>query len=190
MKAILSAAVITAALVSWQPNAHATEGQPLTRADCDKVGLAWDDNGNVCGTQSEGPRAQLFSEPAPDITGAVTSGQPLTRVDCDKAGLAWDDHGNVCGAPQLASEPVQDSIAAFISSQPLTRVDCDNAGMVWNDRANVCGQSEASSEAASKPHGTTRQSTKLNGHSKRKYTHRSIQQTQTVGMRLFRLFRN
>jgi len=52
MKAIVGAAVITAVLVSW---AHAgptidipPDAQPLTRADCDAAGLAWDDNGNVC----------------------------------------------------------------------------------------------------------------------------------------------
>ena len=26
--------------------------QPLTRADCDKAGMAWDDNANVCGAAS------------------------------------------------------------------------------------------------------------------------------------------
>ena len=47
---------IAGAVVSWQPLAHATTikantetGQPLTRADCVRAGLAWDDNRNVCG---------------------------------------------------------------------------------------------------------------------------------------------
>lgn len=154
MKAILGAAVIAAALVSWQPNAHATEGQLLTRADCDKAGLAWDGNGNVCGTQSEAPKAQLFSEPAPDITGAITSGQPLTRADCDKVGMAWNDRANVCGLEETAT------------------------------------QSSASSESASKPHGTTKRSTKMNGHAQRTYAYRSAQQTRTVGRLFSRFFGN
>ena len=48
------AAAIAAALVSWQPLGHATivgsteTSQPLTRTDCGRAGLAWDDNANVC----------------------------------------------------------------------------------------------------------------------------------------------
>jgi hypothetical protein len=59
MKTFIGSAVIASALVSWQPHAHATamvvidvEAQPLTRAACDKAGLAWDDNGNVCDWKS------------------------------------------------------------------------------------------------------------------------------------------
>jgi hypothetical protein len=55
MKAIFGVAAIAVALVSWQSIAHATtigaiteKSQPLTRAACDKAGLAWDDTGNVC----------------------------------------------------------------------------------------------------------------------------------------------
>ena len=96
MKTIVGAAVITAVLVSWahaSPNMGTpTDGQPLTRVDCDAAGLAWDDNGNVCDWQAT--KAQVAGEPIQEITAA--SGQPLTRVDCDAAGLAWDDNGNVC----------------------------------------------------------------------------------------------
>ena len=101
MRTIFCVAAITVAMVSWQFSAHATtigaaseEAQPLTRADCDQARLAWDDNGNVCDWQAEGPKEQLASDPT--ITGAISSGQPLTRADCDKAGLPWDDNGNVC----------------------------------------------------------------------------------------------
>jgi hypothetical protein len=103
MKAIVGAAIIVAALVSWETNAHAgaiiltlADGQPLTRADCDAVGLAWDDNGNVCDWQAEAQKAELAAEPVEEITAAIPSGQPLTRADCDAVGLAWDDNGNVC----------------------------------------------------------------------------------------------
>jgi hypothetical protein len=73
-----------------------TYGQPLTRSDCDKAGLPWNENGNVCDSHPREANEQLASEPKPEITEVIISGQPLTRADCDKAGLAWDDSGNVC----------------------------------------------------------------------------------------------
>src|SRR4249920_3526533 len=51
--------------------------QPLTRADCEKAGLAWGD-GNVCDWHAEDPKAV---ESTPEITAAIRSGQPLTRAD-------------------------------------------------------------------------------------------------------------
>jgi hypothetical protein len=146
MRTIFGIVAIATALVSWQPSGHAVvigamseEAQPLTRADCDKAGLAWDDDGNICDWQ---PQEQLASEPT--ITGTITSVQPLTRVDCGRAGLAWDDNGNVCdwqpesSKQQLASEPMPDITGAITSGQPLTRADCDKAGLAWNDSGNVC----------------------------------------------------
>jgi cell division protein FtsL len=35
-----------------------TSGQPLTRTDCSKAGMKWNDSTNVCGVTSEGPKAQ------------------------------------------------------------------------------------------------------------------------------------
>jgi hypothetical protein len=139
MKAIVGAALITAVLVSWAPNAHASttaDAQPLTRVDCDAAGLAWDDNGNVCDWQAT--KAELA--PIQEITAAIPSGQPLTRVDCDAAGLAWDDNGNVCDWQATKAElaPIQEITAAIPSGQPLTRVDCDAAGLAWDDNGNVC----------------------------------------------------
>jgi hypothetical protein len=86
--------------VLWA-NVHATasEGsyaQPLTRADCDATGFAWDENGNVCDWQANSPKAQLAAAPIEEITAAIPSGQPLTRADCDATGFAWDENGNVC----------------------------------------------------------------------------------------------
>jgi hypothetical protein len=194
MKTVIGAVVIVAALVPWQPSAHATtmvatdvEGQPLTRAACDKAGLAWNDNRNICDWQ---PTQQLASEP---ITEAIAPSQPLTRAACDKAGLAWNDNGHVCDwepTQQLVSEPITEAIA---SSQPLTRAACDKAGLAWNDNRNVCDVAESSptSEIASKPQRATKQSTRVNSHTKRKYTH--TRQTQVVKSRpfpLFRLFRD
>ena len=196
MKTVIGAAVIVAALVPWQPNAHAitmvatdVEGQPLTRAACDKAGLAWNDNRNICDWE---PTQQLASEL---ITGAIASSQPLTRAACGKAALAWNDNGNVCDwepTQQLASELITGAIA---SSQPLTRAACDKAGLAWNDNRNICDFAEShsslTSEIASEPQRATKQSTRVNSHTKRKYTH--TRQTQVVKSRpfpLFRLFRD
>jgi len=148
MKTVSGAAVIVAALVPWQPSAHATTmGQPLTRAACEKAGLAWNDNGHVCDWE---PTQQLASEP---ITGAIASSQPLTRAACDKAGLAWNDNRNVCDVAE--------------------------------------SQSSRIAEIASKPRRTTKQSMRVNSHTKRKYT--QIRQAQVAKSRpfpLFRLFRD
>jgi hypothetical protein len=122
--------------------------------------------------------------------------QPLTRVACDKAGLAWNDHANVCHwqpQEQLASELITGSIS---SSQPLTRVACDKAGLAWNDHANVCHWQPAELTAhssptvviASKPQRATKQSARLNGRTKREFTHRPSRPTQVVESRLFPLF--
>src|SRR5262245_22083194 len=90
--------------------------QPLTRGDCGKAGMAWDDNANVCGA------ASLAAEPVPEAEGAQTVtdtvAQPLTRADCDKAGMAWDNNANVCGAPSLAAEAVPE-IQELLSQSAL-----------------------------------------------------------------------
>jgi hypothetical protein len=196
MKTVIGAAVIVAALVPWQPNAHATtmvatdvEGQPLTRAACGKARLAWNDNRNICDWE---PTQELASEL---ITGAIASSQPLTRAACGKARLAWNDNRNICDwepTQQLASELITGVIA---SSQPLTRAACDKAGLAWNDNRNICDFAEShsslTSEIASEPQRATKQSTRVNSHTKRKYTH--TRQAQVVKSRpfpLFRLFRD
>ena len=61
-------------LLANQAQAGDFSTQPLTRVDCDKAEMAWDEQANVCS----------FS-------------QPLTRDDCDKAGTAGNDSANVCG---------------------------------------------------------------------------------------------
>jgi hypothetical protein len=95
-----------------QYNAKDFSGQPLTRIDCNKAEMAWDENANVC------------------IANAGGSGQPLTRLGCEMAGMVWNDNANVCGAASLAAEalPHEDSANAMStsqttdgSSQPLTR---------------------------------------------------------------------
>jgi hypothetical protein len=119
-------------------------------------------------------------------------GQPLTRAACDTAGLVWNESRNVCDwqpAQELASELITGAIAP---SQPLTRAACDKAGLAWNDNRNVCDSAEAlASQSAAKPPRATKQSTRVNSHTKRKYAH--TRQTQVAKSRpfpLFRLFRD
>jgi L,D-transpeptidase catalytic domain len=106
-------------------NLAATEAfalQPLTRADCVKAALVWDDSANVC------------------VGGAGTvSARPLAKSDCGKAGMSWDENAHVCGLASRQAQPMPESGAAVILGQPLTRKDCDLAGMTWDDTANVCG---------------------------------------------------
>ena len=125
--------------MAWDEQANVCSvSQPLTRDDCDTAGMAWNDNANVC---EAAPQA---GEAMPEVQSEVanTAGQPLTRDDCDTAGMAWNDNANVCEAAPQAAEvmPEVQSEVANTAGQPLTRDDCDTAGMAWNDNANVCGE--------------------------------------------------
>jgi lipoprotein-anchoring transpeptidase ErfK/SrfK len=113
--------------------------QPLTRADCDKTAMAWDENANVCVANSKGETA----------TDEDVSSQPLTRPECDKAAIAWDDKANVCGSGSEKAQTRRDPEARDASSQPLTRNECAKADMNWNDDANVCGEKSGATQAAS-----------------------------------------
>ncbi len=82
---------IVGSIVAGHAYAEPVSTQPLTRVECDKAGMAWNDNANVCGPATEGAKTQSQAnaqEPA---------GQPLTRSECDKAGMTWNDGTNVCG---------------------------------------------------------------------------------------------
>ena len=130
--------------MAWDEQANLCGvSQPLTRDDCGKAGMAWNDNANVC---EAAPQA---AEGMPEVQSEVanTAGQPLTRDDCGNAGMAWNDNANVCEAAPQAAEgmPEVQSEVANTAGQPLTRDDCGNAGMAWNDNANVC---EAAPQAA------------------------------------------
>jgi hypothetical protein len=115
--------------------------QPLTRSECDKAGLVWNDNSNVCGFGSEEAKASGSVE---------SSSQPLTRAACDQVGMTWDEKGNVCGSSEessLAAEAASETVAESLS-QPLTRAACDISGMSWNETANVCGSEAMPSSGA------------------------------------------
>lgn len=122
-------------LLANQAHAEGVAAQPLTRVDCDKAEMAWDEQANVCSLS-----------------------QPLTRHDCNKAKMAWNDTANVCGEATQAvgampevqvAQPIPKSEVADTAGQPLTREDCDKAGMAWNDTANVCGEKAAAAATQS-----------------------------------------
>ena len=52
-------------LISVQASAHDITIQPLTRAECDRAAMAWDEKANVCQSGSEA----VTSKPAADERG-------------------------------------------------------------------------------------------------------------------------
>ena len=89
------------------PEVAEAVGQPLTRHDCDKAGMAWNDTANVCGAAVSSCRGNASpgcaAQDACPARGGGPLGQPLTRADCDRAGMAWNDNANVCGATSRSS---------------------------------------------------------------------------------------
>jgi lipoprotein-anchoring transpeptidase ErfK/SrfK len=124
-------------LIAGQAFAGDISGQPLTRANCDRAVMTWDETANVCTANS---KDALFRTALQAAAENDVSSQPLTRSECDRAGMAWDDDGNVCGSG---------SERAVTSSQPLTRDGCENVGMRWSDDANVCAEKSGVNKAAS-----------------------------------------
>jgi hypothetical protein len=104
--------------------------QPLTRAECDKAGVAWDENANVCGVNPE-----------------EVAAQPLTRFDCTKAGMEWNDNAHVCGTSAEAAETIPKAEQADPRRQPLTLSECRAVGMSWNDNTHVCEDKSDASKA-------------------------------------------
>ena len=139
MRLATSNLLIIVSLLASQVHAKEISTQPLTRADCDRAGTAWNENANVCGSAAQAAEAMpepQVAQPTPESEVADDLSQPLTRLDCDRAGMTWNDGANVCVADSL--------------SQPLTRLDCDRAGMTWNEGANVCRATQAA-EAMPEP---------------------------------------
>jgi lipoprotein-anchoring transpeptidase ErfK/SrfK len=93
MKAIVSIFGLASALVFASIVFAADSSvQPLTRADCDKAGMRWNEGANVCAE----PTSTAAPTGSSTVFAADTSSQPLTRADCDKAGLRWNEGANVC----------------------------------------------------------------------------------------------
>jgi lipoprotein-anchoring transpeptidase ErfK/SrfK len=123
--------LVIGSLVANQAFAEDVSVQPLTRVDCDKAALAWDENANVCIANSGEAESQFALEPAAK---ADVSAQPLTRLDCDKSGMTWNDDANVCGEKSggsatqaaskgTASEPESNLGSKNITSAVLVNID-------------------------------------------------------------------
>ena len=114
MKALVSIfALAIGLLVGSVTFAADAPSQPLTRFECDRASMRWNEGANVCAE----PNSTAATPQSSTAFAADTDSHPLTRADCDKAGMRWNDVANVC---------------AGTSSQPLTRADCDKASMHWN----------------------------------------------------------
>jgi hypothetical protein len=82
MPSIQSAIVFMSAMfVSWPVFAADTASQPLNRADCDKAGMHWDENANVCASAQAGsPQVSMpKTETSAKSTAAATSPKKMTK---------------------------------------------------------------------------------------------------------------
>ena len=139
-------------VLASQVHAEEIATQPLTRADCGRAGMTWNDTAKVC-LAAQGLEAFVEALFAQRTMSQGGGNQPLTRQDCDSGDMTWNDAANVCGVAAQAAEamsepqdaqprdaqPMPTTEVAVAVGQPLTRQDCDSGGMTWNDAANVCG---------------------------------------------------
>jgi len=112
-----------------------TYSQPLTRADCGKASMLWNEGANVC-TES---------------TSTATHIEPSTTF------AAWNEGTNVCMESTSTAAHTESStlVTADATGQPLTRADCGKAGMHWDEGANVCtGSTSAAVLGESKSEST------------------------------------
>ena len=79
VKRLAAVIAIIANLLTQYAFAEDISTQPLTRADCVRAGMEWDENANVC-------TASLIED----------SRQPLTRSECAAAHSTWNENANVC----------------------------------------------------------------------------------------------
>jgi hypothetical protein len=113
MKAIVSIFGLASALVFASIVFAADSSvQPLTRADCDKAGMRWNEGANVCAE----PTSTAAPTGSSTVFAADTSSQPLTRADCDKAGMRWNEGAR----PKLSLNPLL-ALRAPASSSPSTK---------------------------------------------------------------------
>ena len=93
-------------LLAHQACAEDVSTQPLTRAGCESVGMAWDEGANVCAANSK------------DV-----SRQPLTRLDCGSAGMTWNDKANVCGEEAAKGVEAASNGTSPTASDVLVNID-------------------------------------------------------------------
>ena len=79
MKLLTLSFLIIGSLAAHQAYAQDVSPQPLTRADCDKAGMAWDANANVCVVTS----GRSATQAAPKATNPVAS-SVLINIDKSK----------------------------------------------------------------------------------------------------------
>ena len=127
MKILPLSFLIIASIMTGPAFAADSSPQPLTRADCDKSGMAWNDNANVCGSELEVPSIPA----APGTIETATPGQPLTRADCGRAGMSWNDRANVCGP---RSEGLKAQAAPKVESAAQAERAKPNAARVAKQR--------------------------------------------------------
>lgn len=120
MKVVAPILLIICSLAATQAFAEDAVPQPLTRAGCDKAGLVWNDNANVCDVAF----GETEAKPEADVT-AVSRGQPLTRKGCDLAGMHWNDFANVCD--ETLEGPTTQAEAKATSAAPTILITIDKA---------------------------------------------------------------
>lgn len=87
MRLVALSVLLIGNLFAHQVLAEDVIPQPLTRGDCGKAGMAWDDNANVCGAASLSAAAvpetpETTSQSASEETGPITS---TVLINIDKA---------------------------------------------------------------------------------------------------------
>ena len=96
-----------------------TASQPLTRADCGKAGMRWNEAANVC-TESISTAGHTESS---TVFAADTASQPLTRADCGKAGMRWNEAANVCTESISTAEAKPEATSGAKSLSVLITID-------------------------------------------------------------------
>jgi L,D-transpeptidase catalytic domain len=102
-------AAVLALLANFLPQyafAESTSTQPLTRVDCVRAGIEWDENANIC-------TGSLFKE----------SSQALTRGECAAAHSTWNENANVCDGEPSSSAEVGSSATLPKQGSILVNID-------------------------------------------------------------------
>ena len=79
--------LIIVSLLASQVHAKEISTQPLTRADCERAGVTWNENANVCGATEAAeamPEPQV-AQPTAESEVADDLSQPLTRLVIEPA---------------------------------------------------------------------------------------------------------
>ena len=85
MRLVALSVLLIGNLFAHQVLAEDVIPQPLTRGDCGKAGMAWDDNANVCRA------ASLAAEPVPEAEGAQTVTDTVVQP-----AVGWHGLGRQC----------------------------------------------------------------------------------------------